>query len=517
MFDFVRTHQRWLQFILLLLILPAFVLTGVASFNGSASDTALAKVGDREITQQEFTARYRRFVDNARQQMGDHFDAAYYQKPEAQTAFLTQMSNDLLFEDLLASGKMTVSDAELVQALAQMQGMPKNAQGGIDEAAYKAALAQQGLTPAMHQAGIRADLVKEQMVPAYRALSLPVSTDFMTKFFGRARLVEIKSVDLTLYMAQVSVSPEQVQTYYDQHKSQFNVPDAFDVDYTVIPVAGDGGAASSLSDEDIKAVFGADATPEQLAKVRQDPNQSKVVLEKVVQKKLAERLDAQITKAPQDVAAVAKLFNAKVEQAKGILRQAMPNEPVVFQDAKVREALLNATQAESKNIAPVMALTSGDLLVARVVNYRPAGVRSLDEVKAEVEQQLRREAAVAKASEDAQKNWANQSASTSIGNAQYLSWLGSDVATPAIAVKAMNLPVANLPALAVVADTDRVDVIRVVKEESLPPQQLAQMTQWAQSVWNTPNENLAASAYMAALRERMGVKLFPERIKVAQE
>ena len=211
MFDFVRTHQRWLQFILLLLILPAFVLTGVASFNSSASDTALAKVGEREITQQEFNASYRRFVDNARQQMGDHFDAAYYQKPEAQAAFLTQMSNDVLFEDLLASGKMTVSDAELVQALAQMQGMPKNAQGGIDEAAYKAALAQQGLTPAMHQAGVRADLVKEQVVPAYRALNLPVSAEFMTKFFGRARLVEIKSVDLTPYMAQVSVSPDQVQ------------------------------------------------------------------------------------------------------------------------------------------------------------------------------------------------------------------------------------------------------------------------------------------------------------------
>ena len=517
MLDFVRTHQRWLQFILLLLILPAFVLTGVASFSRSSSADVVAKVDTREITQQEFASRYQRFMENARRQMGDKFDATYYQSAEAKSAYLTQISNEALLEDLLTSGKMTASDMEVAQALARMQGMPKNAQGGIDEAAYKAALAQQGLTPAAHQFGVRVDLVKAQLSPAYSVLNLPVSSEFMKNFFGRARVVEVKSVDLTPYMAQATVTPEQIQAYYDQHKAQFNVPDAFDVDYTVIPVAGGGGAASSLGDEDIKAVFGPDATPEQLAKVRQDPNQSKVVLEKVVQKKIAAQLDAQITKAPQDVAAVAKLFNAKVEQAKGILRQAVPNEPVVFQDAKVREALLNATQAESKNIAPVMALPSGDLLVARVVNYRPAGVRSLDEVKAEVEQQLRREAAVTKASEDAQKNWANQSASTSIGNAQYLSWLGSDIATPAIAVKAMNLPVANLPALAVVADTDRVDVIRVVKEESLPPQQLAQMTQWAQSVWNTPNENLAASAYMAALRERMGVKLFPERIKVAQE
>ena len=43
MLDFVRTHQRWLQFILLLLILPAFVLTGVASFSRSSSADVVAK------------------------------------------------------------------------------------------------------------------------------------------------------------------------------------------------------------------------------------------------------------------------------------------------------------------------------------------------------------------------------------------------------------------------------------------------------------------------------------------
>jgi peptidyl-prolyl cis-trans isomerase D len=47
MFDFVRTHQRWLQVVLLLLILPAFVLTGVATFNsGSGSADTVAQVGD---------------------------------------------------------------------------------------------------------------------------------------------------------------------------------------------------------------------------------------------------------------------------------------------------------------------------------------------------------------------------------------------------------------------------------------------------------------------------------------
>ena len=517
MLDFVRTHQRWLQFILLLLILPAFVLTGVASFSGSSADNVVAKVGSREISQQEFASRYQRFVENARRQMGEQFDATYYQSPEAKSAYLTQISNEALVEDMLSSGKMTASDMEVAQALARMQGMPKNAQGGIDEAAYKATLAQQGLTPAAHQFGVRADLVKAQLSPAYSLLSLPVSSDFMKSFFGRARVLEIKSLDLTPYMAQTNVTPEQLQAYYDQHKTQFNTPDVFDVEYAVVPVQG-SGASASLTDEDIKAVFGNDATTEQLNKVRQDPNQSKVVLAQVGQKKLAARLDELIGKTPQDLGAVAKAVGATVQQAKGLTRQAAGNTPDVFKDAKVREALLNATQAESKNIAPIMALGSGDLLVARVSGYRAAGVRSFDEVKSEVEQQLRREAAVAKATQDAQNNLNGQSAGNSIGAPQMASWFGgSPAVTPAIAAKVMNMPANGLPALIVVSDKDRVDVVRVVKEDSLPPDQAAQIGQLAQGVWNGPNESLAYGAYMAALRERMGVKLYPERIKATRE
>ena len=93
------------------------------------------------------------------------------------------------------------------------------------------------------------------------------------------------------------------------------------------------------------------------------------------------------------------------------------------EEPKLREALLNASQAESKNIAPIMALGSGDLLVARVNEYRAAGARSFDEVKAEIEQQLRREAAVAKAAQDAQNGLGAQSASNSIGVPQMASWI----------------------------------------------------------------------------------------------
>ncbi len=516
MFDFVRTHQRWLQFFLLLLILPAFVLTGVASFSsGSSSADVLAQVGKRQITQREFSARYQSMVETARAQAGERFDAATYQKPETQAVFLTQMVNEAVIDELAANGGMYASDNEVAQALAKMKGMPKDAQGNIDVAAYKAILAQQGMSEAQHQQGVRADLVKGQLMPAYSAISLPVSDDFIKKFFAQARSVEIKPVDLTAYMAKATVTPAQVQAYYDQNKSQFATPDWFDVEYALIAVGGSNGAA--VSDDDIKSVFGKDATAVQLDKVRKDPTQMKVVIDKVVVKNRAAQIDAQVSKAPQDMNALAKAFNTTVQKATHLTRSVDANTPAVFKDPKVREAILNGTQADSKNIAPVMALESGELFVARVSAYQAAGARAFDTVKAEIEQQLRREAAVAEATQETQKSLSGMNAASSIGAAQLVSWLVDGKVSEAVAVKAMTLAANALPNLAVVADKDSVSLIRVVKEQAMPEAQTAMLLDWAKSNWQGAGDSLAFDAYMKALRERMGVKIYPERIKSAAQ
>ena len=55
MFDSVRKHQKILQLILLLLILPSFVFLGVNSYMGSGtSDSDVAKVGNDVISGAEF-------------------------------------------------------------------------------------------------------------------------------------------------------------------------------------------------------------------------------------------------------------------------------------------------------------------------------------------------------------------------------------------------------------------------------------------------------------------------------
>ena len=71
MFDFVRTHTRLFQGVLVLLIFPSFVFFGVQGYSSftESSNTKVAEVDGRGITQAEWDAAHQRNIERFRQQM----------------------------------------------------------------------------------------------------------------------------------------------------------------------------------------------------------------------------------------------------------------------------------------------------------------------------------------------------------------------------------------------------------------------------------------------------------------
>ena len=89
MFDFVRNNKRIMYGILGLLIVPSFVLVGVESYQDRGdSGVGVASVDGRNITQQEWEEAQRRQIDQARQQLGPHFDQKVFDTPEAKREVL---------------------------------------------------------------------------------------------------------------------------------------------------------------------------------------------------------------------------------------------------------------------------------------------------------------------------------------------------------------------------------------------------------------------------------------------
>src|SRR5690606_39966047 len=82
MFDFVRRNTRILQFILVLLILPSFVLFGIEGYSRFGSDEGVvAKVDKQKITQAEWDAAHRDMVDRIRAQQPET-DPRLFDTPE---------------------------------------------------------------------------------------------------------------------------------------------------------------------------------------------------------------------------------------------------------------------------------------------------------------------------------------------------------------------------------------------------------------------------------------------------
>ena len=84
MLEFIRTHRRLTQFILLLFIIPSFAFVGLESYSRfRGNGNVVAKVAGREVTQQEFEVAQREQMERYRQMLGAQFDQKMFDTPEA--------------------------------------------------------------------------------------------------------------------------------------------------------------------------------------------------------------------------------------------------------------------------------------------------------------------------------------------------------------------------------------------------------------------------------------------------
>ena len=118
MFEFVRSHTRLFQFILVLLIFPAFVFFGVQGYTGfSEGNTVVAKVAGTSITQAEWDAAHRNQVERLRAQ-SPGADLKLFDTPEAKQRTLDALVRERVM--LVAADKLhlTASDERLQRMFA---------------------------------------------------------------------------------------------------------------------------------------------------------------------------------------------------------------------------------------------------------------------------------------------------------------------------------------------------------------------------------------------------------------
>ncbi|RBA23451.1 SurA N-terminal domain-containing protein [Herminiimonas fonticola] len=401
MFEFIRTHQRLMQFLLLLIIFPSFAFFGLESYTsmGDASNT-VAKVDGQTITQPEWDAAQREQMARFRQMFGEQFDAKMFDTPEAKQEVL----NNLIAQRVLAAeakrNKLSVSDQSLQQTIINMGGLT-TADGKFDVERYKTILAAQGMTPTTYEARLRQDMISQQVNAAIQSTAF--APDSLAKRLSelgeQEREVQQLAFRASDYVAQVKVTDDMLKAYYDK-SNQFDVPEQVKAEYVVL-TADALAAQINVSDADIKSYYEQNTkqygTEEQrrashiLIGVSKDASDA----DKAAAKAKAEKLLASLRKNPQDFAKLAKENSIDTGSAErggdlGFFGKGSMVKP--FEDA--------AYKLKQDELSDLVQSDYGFHII-KVTAIKPAAIKPLEQVKGEIASDIRKQLVVKKYTETA--------------------------------------------------------------------------------------------------------------------
>jgi peptidyl-prolyl cis-trans isomerase D len=400
MFDFIRTHQRLMQFLLLLFILPSFAFFGLEGYTRFSEDAnVVAKVGGQTITQQELDAAHRQQMDRLRQMFGDQFDAKMFDTPEARKDVLDGLIAQRALMAEVKRNNIVVSDQVLQQTILDIPGL-KTPDGKFDSERYKSLLAAQGMTPAIFEERVRQDLAMQQLTNAVQ------NTAIAPKFVA-TRLSEINEQEREVqevlfresdYVPQVKVTDDMLKNYYEKNGEQFEIPEQVKAEYVVLD-SDTVASQISVSDADIKSYYDQNAqryaTPEQrrASHILIPANKNASESEKAAAKAKAEQLLAQVRKNPGEFAKLAKENSQDPGSAErggdlGFFGRGMMVKP--FEDA--------AFALKKGEIANLVQSDFGYHII-QVTDVKPASQKSLDEVKNEISAEIKKQLASKKFTE----------------------------------------------------------------------------------------------------------------------
>ena len=356
MFDTVRKHQKLLQLVLMLFIVPSFVMFGISSYSGFLDkETDLVKVNGKPITAQEVDSAAKRQAER----VGGNIQIA--QSLQFRQAILNELLQQRILGFAVINLRLQVGKEALIKSL---QNIPQiralyRQDGSFDDARFKQLLASNGLNEEQFYASQAFDLKIGQFVNsvARTELATPKLSEIVSTLYETERQVQALSFDAKEYVNKVNPTQEELQAFYNANTKLFESPEYIDVEYIVL---------KADPKEDAKA-FGAKA--DQFANITYDQADSL--------KPAADKL------------------KLSIQTQKGLTRSgpsgASKDHPLA--NPKVVQSLFGDDAVKNKRNIEAIQTSPGVFVSARVITFHPAQIMPYKEVAAEVKRQVSQRAA----------------------------------------------------------------------------------------------------------------------------
>ena len=254
MFGLVYSHKKLVQVVLAIIFLP-FAFFGVDSYfrAGDRGDN-IATVGGQPITDQEFARALQERQNYLQRLAGGRMDPALLDSAELRFAVLDGIVRQRLLVDEAVRGGLLVSDPQLQQVISEQPAFQEN--GRFSNALYEELLRRQNMTPIGFENSLRRDLMMERVSNAYRATAIVPNAvaERLLRINSQQREVSQHVLAPENFAAQVKLEAGAAKQYYDAHQNEFQLAEQARLEYLVLPL--DAVAAQiDVSADEVKQFY----------------------------------------------------------------------------------------------------------------------------------------------------------------------------------------------------------------------------------------------------------------------
>ena len=388
MLDRMRRHKGWLKWSLAIVIL-AFIILYIPSFlkqDAAGNNDVVASVEGREITVGRFRQAYQRQMQAYRAQFGGNVDERMLKQLGIDQRIVQQMIEE---ETALAEASrlgIAATDQEVRTRVSTMPGLMENGQF-IGEERYRQLLQMQNppLTAHDFEEQIRRGITLEKLQAALTNWITVGDKELEDEYKRRNEKVKLAVVSFPAdkFREGLEATDAELSAYYDAHKNDLKIPEKRKVKYALVDTQAIRNR-TQVSAEDIKRSYEDNqqqySTPEQV-------RASHILLktegkDDAAVKKQAEDLLAKV-KAGADFAKLATEYSEdEGSKTKGGDLDFFPKGQMVPEFDKA------AFSMKVGEISPLVKTQYGYHII-KLTDKKAPTTKSLDEVRAQIEDQIK--------------------------------------------------------------------------------------------------------------------------------
>jgi peptidyl-prolyl cis-trans isomerase D len=255
------------------MLVLSFAVWGIGDiFRGGGQLAPVAKVGDIEITGQQLNATFRRQIDRIRRTSNIDLDTEQARQVGILDTALQQLIQENLYALETSRLGLAVDDKQVGEQI-RAEPMFQNRMGNFDPAIYGQVMAMSGLTKVAYEEARRLDIARRRLIDSLLAGNEPPErlTRLLYRYQKELRIIEIARLNFAKVRRPKAPDEAELRAFYDEHADRFMAPETRDFTYLRLDPAV-LAKDSSVSDDELRDEYQArldEFTVPETRKIRQ--------------------------------------------------------------------------------------------------------------------------------------------------------------------------------------------------------------------------------------------------------